>query len=519
MKERIHQSVYLGLLGLFVIFLPTSKYMTSVVQFLLIIHWLVRPDLLVRLRRAGLSPSLWLVMGLFFIPLAGLFYSADITYGLHDLKIKLPLLILPLVIGTSDKLKPQELKLILLLFVGSVLVASILSIAALLGWIPTDIKDFRDASLFISHIRFALLVDMAFFILSFYALRPKVKNWEVWIYLALVLYFLIFLIFTKALTGLVVLLVVGIFLAFRWIVMHQGLMARWFALVALLTLPVLVSAYIGSEVKSFYTIKDDLSSLDTHTALGNLYWRDTTNHMIENGHYVGIYWCEKELREAWEQRSSIPYEGLDERGHDLKYTLIRYLTSLGHRKDHYGVSQLTDQDIQLIEAGFANANYREKNRFHTRMYEVIWQVDVYKRGGNPSGHSLTQRLEYLKTGWAIFKDHPTFGVGTGDVPEAFAAKYQELQTTLDPKWQLRSHNQWLSFAIAFGWIGSLILALCFFLPGFLHKRYSHYLFLLFILVAFVSMFNEDTLETQAGVAFVAFFYPLFLFSIPDEKAI
>ncbi len=512
-KRDIHHQTYILLLVLFVIFLPTSKYMTSLVQFLLVIHWLIRGKLKTRILSLAKSPALWILMMVFFFHVFGMAYTNDLEYGLHDLKIKVPLLLLPLVIGTSEKLSPRELRIVLLFFVAAVFSASLVSVSAFLGWISPAMQDFRDASLFISHIRFALMVDMAVFILTFYALRPQTRIRDMRIYFLFAVYFIGFLILSKALTGLVVALIAGVLLSLRWILAHKGLMIRWFALVAVLTIPVLVVMYVESEIKDFYTVKDDLKRLDQYTIKGNLYWHDTTNLHLENGHYVGLHWCEKEMEEAWNERSSLSYKEHDLRGNDVKYTLIRYLTSLGYRKDAYGVSRLTNEDISLIENGFANANYRNKNRFHTRMYELIWQVDVYKKGGNPSGHSLTQRMEYLKTGWAIFKDNPLFGVGTGDVPDAFAEKYRETNSTLDAEWQLRAHNQWLTFTIAFGIVGFILLAISFFLPGILMKRYSHYLFLLFIIVAFVSIFNEDTLETQAGVAFIAFFLPLiFIFN-------
>jgi len=493
--------------------------MTSVVQFLLVIHWIIRGKLKFRVLQFVKSPTIWILWMVIIWHVLGMIYTNDLNYGLHDLKIKLPLFLLPLVIGSSEKVSPRELRIILLFFVAAVLSASIVSVSAILGWIPMTIKDFRDASLFISHIRFALLVDMAIFILSFYALRPQLRNRDRWVYIFLALYFIGFLILSKALTGIVVALIVGILLSLRWILTHKGFMVRWFALVGVLTIPVLVSTYIGSEIDKFYTVKDDITHLDEFTIQGNSYWHDTTNLQLENGHYVGLYWCEKELKTAWKERSNLDYNGYDNRGQDIKYTLIRYLTSLGYRKDAYGVSRLSTLDVSLIENGFANANYRNKNRFHTRMYELIWQVDIYRKGGNSSGHSMTQRMEYIKTGWAIVQDHPLWGVGTGDVPAAFANKYKETNSNLEAKWQLRAHNQWLTFAVAFGIIGFLIMMISFFLPGIIMKRYSHYLFLLFILVAFISMFNEDTLETQAGVAFIAFFYPLFLYSIPDEARI
>lgn len=517
MKRDLHHKIYLGLLTLFVIFLPTSKYLTSAVQIAMLLHWLIRGNLLTRLRSIRRMPALWALLAVFLVHLAGMLYTDHLAYGWHDLKIKLPLLVLPVIIATSEPLKAQELKWVLLFFVAAVFASSLVSLSALMGWTDRPMKDFRDAFLFISHIRFALLVNLAMYILTFYALRKDAPVSQRLLFYGMAMYFLAFLVVSKSLTGLVVALVAGLILALRWILRTGGFMIRWFSLVGVLTVPVLVSAYIGSQINDFYVVKDSLDKLESHTVNGNPYWHDTTNLDRENGYFVGLYWCEKELEPAWNARSDYAYDGRDERGQDIKYTLIRYLTSLGYRKDSFSVTRLTDEDVRLIEAGHANVNFRNRNRFENRIYEIIWQMDVYRRGGNPSGHSVTQRLEYLKAGWAVFRDHPWTGVGTGDVPEAFAQKYEETNSRLAPEWRLRTHNQWLTFAVAFGLPGFLILLAAFVFPGVYRKKFGHYLFLLFMLVVFVSMFNEDTLETQAGVALVAFFYPLFLFAAPHER--
>ncbi len=492
--------------------------MASLSQFLIVIHWAVRGDYKTKWKRLREKPAVWIFVLLFLWHVVGMIYTDDFNYGWHDLKIKVPLLLLPIVLASSEMLKGREVKLVLLFFVAAVIASSLVTLAGIFDLLNLQITDFREASLFISHIRFALLVDLALFILSFFALRSKAKVYERFLYFGAVSYLIVFLIMSKALTGLVVGLIVGLVLAFRWVMTHSDQMLRWFALVAILTIPVLVSSYIGSKFNKFYTVKDDLEHLDKLTILGNPYWHDTTNLFLENGHYVGLYQCDKELDSAWNLRSEIPIDAYDAKGNEIKYTLKRYLTSRGLRKDAYSVSKLSEEDIDLIESGFANEIYKNRNRFYTRMYELIWQIDVYKKGGNPSGHSVTQRFEYLKTGWSIFRDHIWFGVGTGDVAEAFASKYKEMNTRLDPKWQLRAHNQWLTFAIALGSIGFVISLLSFFMPAIISRRFSNYFFLLFFMIAFISMFNEDTLETQAGVAFIAFFYPLFLFVIPDETS-
>jgi hypothetical protein len=234
--------------------------------------------------------------------------------------------------------------------------------------------------------------------------------------------------------------------------------------------------------------------------------------MLENGYHVGLYLCIPELSEAWKKVSNMDFNGPDRKGQELKYTLVRYLTSLGLRKDAYGVSQLKPEDVRLIEDGMANCIYRQPKRFSVRIYETIWEFDQYRKGANPSGHSVTQRIEYLKTGWAIFRDQPVFGVGTGDTKMAFDGKYVEMNSRIDPAWRKRAHNQFLTFLVAHGIIGFVLILSAIVVPVITEKRRSTVFILMFLVVALLSMLNEDTLETQAGVAFFAFFYCLFVFA-------
>ncbi len=516
-KAAWHHSIFIFLLLLFAVFLPTSKYMASLMQFLIAIHWVIRGDFALKWQRLRSNYALWVLLLLYLAHVAGMLFTTNYDYGFHDLKIKVPLLLIPIIFASSEQLSAKEVKLILLFFAAAVFASSLVTLGGILEWIPAVSSNFRDASLFISHIRFALLVDLAIFILSFYFLRPNSTRLEKFVYGAGIVYFLVFLVASKAMTGIVVACIVGVFLSLRWIIYHTNQLVRWFTLVAVVTIPVLISSYINAQFSSFYTLLDDRDNLDEQTINGNPYWHDSTNYHLENGHYVGIYLCEPELQEGWKKLSDYAYWGEDDRGHQLKYTLMRYLASKGLRKDGYGVSQLDTVDVRLIESGYANVRYKSGYSISTRVYELIWQIDVYRKGGNPSGHSMTQRMEYLKTAWAIFIDHPWFGVGTGDVPIAFDQKYAQLKSQLDPEWRLRAHNQWLTFGVALGIIGFVICACAIILPGLLLKRFRQYLFLLFFLVACISMFNEDTLETQAGVALFAFFYPLFLFLVPDEK--
>jgi hypothetical protein len=492
--------------------LPLSKYLSSAAQILLVITWLAEGRFDEKWRRIKMRPQILIFTLLFIVPLIAMAYSEDLVYGLKDLRVKLPLFLMPVVLGSIKPLSRKEMGIILAGFVAAVIIGSLISLSIMLGIGPSAYTNDRQTILFISHIRFALMVVMAIFILAFYTFDDLIPTRFRAIPMVMALGLILFLFLLKSLTGVVILILGGWILALRWALKQTGLMVKWFAIVGLATIPVLVGFYLSDQIGRFYTPRDEISRPDRNTALGNPYWHDTLNPMIENGYRVGYYLCVTELEQAWNRVSRMDYNGRDRKGQELKYTLIRYLTSLGLRKDAYGVSQLKPDDISLIENGFANCIYKHPKRFSVRIYETIWEFDQYRKGANPSGHSVTQRLEYLKTGWAIFLDHPLLGVGTGDTKIAFDRKYVEMNSPLDPVWRLRAHNQFLTFLITFGIIGFILIISAIFIPVFLEKRKNPYFIMMFLLITLLSMLNEDTLETQAGVAFFTIFYCLFIFA-------
>jgi O-antigen ligase len=506
------RNAYLILIWVMVASLPLSKYLASATQILLVIVWLAEGNFSEKWRRIKASPQILIFTLIFFVPLVSMIYTTDIAWGLHDLKVKLPLFFMPLVLGSIKPLDKNELRAILGGFVVAVLIGALVSLSIMLGFGPAKYTSDRQTIIFISHIRFALMVVLAIFILFYYAFDQQTPARITFILVPCALSLIVFLFLLKSLTGVIILIIGGMLLALRWCLQQNDAMLRWFVIVGLATIPVLCGVYLSGRVSQFYTIRDDAGKRDQATVRGNPYWHDTTNLMIENGYRVGYYQCEPELRDAWNSVSKMDYAGRDRKGQELKYTLIRYLTSMGLRKDAYGVSQLKPEDLALIENGFANCIYKQPKRFSVRIYETIWEIDQYRKGANPSGHSVIQRIEYLKTGWAIFRDHPLFGVGTGDTRIAFDQKYTQTNSPLDPVWRQRAHNQFLTFLLAYGVVGFLLIISALVVPALVSRRKNSFFIMMFFLVTMLSMLNEDTLETQAGVAFFAIFYCLFIFA-------
>jgi O-antigen ligase len=170
---------------------------------------------------------------------------------------------------------------------------------------------------------------------------------------------------------------------------------------------------------------------------------------------------------------------------------------------------MTKTDISNVENGITNKYFTVWNPWRSKLYEIIWQIDYYRNGGNPSGHSITQRLEFLKTGIGVFMKFPLFGTGTGDLPQEYQIRYKEEGSLLDRSHRL--HNQFLNFLVSFGVIGFSIMIFSLFYPFIRQRGYKRYLPAVFITLLVLSMLWEDTLETHTGVSFFAYFYSVFIF--------
>lgn len=516
LSRKYHRTIFTGSLALMAASLPLSEFILSIAIIICSVNWIAEGQYGEKWQQLKTRKSLWFVMVIYLVHLAGMLYTKDTDYGLHDLRIKLPLLILPLVVGTTGTLSGKEANCVFMSFILGVIVSSIAGFAAHAGLIPqTDGR----ASIFISHIRLALMVNMAIVLcLNMTISQFGANKWFSGSLYATGMIWLVFFIFIlKSLTGILILLILTLLISIYILIKLKNVILKFILVTFLATVVLLSFSFVTHSIIRYYRVVEvDLSALETHTKRGNPYIHDLVNQQIENGNYVWLYLCEEELKEGWEQMSDVPYDGVDGRGQYIRYTLIRYLTSKGLRKDAEGLAQLQQEDVEAVESGLANCLFLDRYSLYPKMYEVIWQIDQFRKGGNPSGNSVTQRIEYLKTAINIFRNHVLMGVGTGDVSNAFDEQYTADKSGIDPAWRLRAHNQYITFLLTFGIIGFLLIAGSFIMIIYLERKNLDPLALAFLLIALLSMINEDTLETHAGVSFIAFFFSVLLWGRKEE---
>ena len=541
-RPYINQAYLLGLL-MVAVGLTLSPFLMGMSQFWLALVWLV--DALVSARHCGLDPQspqgrgfksklsrFWhnkaavLLVAFYLMHVVGLLWTSDFEYALKDLRVKLPILVMPFVLSSMLPLDRKRFDFVMLVYVLSVFIATLFSSVSY--W-RHDYEDVREISHFISHIRFCLNIVFSMAVIGYYIFKMRVPRehgvpafgvkvavnqflmWFIWLWFAYQIYIF------ESLTGYVILaavVLVSVVYAFlRW----QKAMGWRIAIAALLVAVVVTGALVvWHEMKPLLKVEPvDFATLEKKTAQGNDYWHDTIHNPVEDGKYVGLYYCRKELQEAWQQRSALPLN--DSAGVMLEPTLARYLTSKGLRKDAQGVMALTDEDVHNIEQGVANYNNWQHPGLRARLSSTLFEYGLYRKYNNPNGGSLSQRVEFTRASLHLIGQHPWFGVGTGDVPQAFSQAYDEIHSPLQEEYRFRAHNQYLAIAVAFGLVGLAFFLFVLFYPWFASRNNHTYLYLVFFCIMLLSMFPEDTLETQAGATLFAFFMALLLFAKPQRS--
>ncbi len=514
-REVLHEQIYFYSLMLLLIGLPLSKFLMSVSQIILLLNWIIEGRLAEKFRSFFKNRLALILSSVFFLHLLGLLYTSNFNYALNDIRIKMPLLVFPLLLSTSTILSSKQISVLLKVFVASVLLASFISMLVVLGIYKVKVEDFRRMSIFISHIRFALLICIAIFS-NIYLFRNATSKNKKYILAIVTVWLTIFLFILQSFTGIIIVACAFVLYVLNVVWNEKRCIRRWIYLSVLFFVPFIGSFYVYSIYLKLEPKKDQ--QMGEISSNNNVYTHFSEQKITENGYYIGWNICWLEVEKAWNKRSEIDYVLHDKKVQFIETTLFRYLTSKVLKKDSASIASLSEDDIRKIERGVTNYKYADFNGLEAHIYQTLWEFKSYQAGENPSGHSITMRLEFLKAAKVVLKENWMLGVGTGDVNDVTLQKYEEIKTPLEKKYRLRAHNQYLTFAITFGILGMIWFLFSMFYPLRFTKNEYYSLFVLFLITASFSMLNEDTLETQAGVTFFAFFNSFFLFMGLNKKS-
>lgn len=475
--------------------LPMNKVLMSIGTIWLVANVLLAGDFKSYKENLKKNPIFWFVIIILGFHLVGMLWSEDLGYAFRDMRSKLPFFAIPLAL-IALPLAKQFWKYVIYIFILSLLITSIINISNFY-FITDTHKDYRDLSLFGSHIRYGILIVFGAMIALIYVF--KLNRWSLlWfiVFLGLSYYTLIAQVFSAYIAYGITLIGLVTFLLSK----IEGPVLRYSSII-LLYFSVGFSTWKSMEyITNIPTV--NIEQLEKHTVKGNPY----THHALpitENDNLVMVYLNEAEISGQWRAVSNISYTDTAANGVPINVALMRYMSALGLRKDAADFQKLTSEDIKEIENGATRL--KSQNRIKVRMEALRNQFVLYKNGKNPDGSSLFQRVEHWKAAFHIIKNNFWLGVGTGDVQNVFDETYSNINSPLSKEYWYRSHNQFLTFFVSFGVFGFLVFLL---LWVFIFKKVietNNWIGFAFALVAFASFLPEDTLETQQGVTFVGFF--------------
>ena len=492
---------YLHVVGCLIVAfgLPMNKVLMSIGTIWLISNVLLEGDFKLYKENLKKNPIFWCVFLLALFHFLGLLWTSDFTYALNDIRVKLPFFILPIAL-IARTIERRYWIYPIYAFLFSLLITSLLNVWFYFGAESSQTVDIRYLSHFGSHIRYGILVVFG---AGISLMMISWKNGLTFLWLLLFSWFTYYTLIAQVMTAYVAYFftLLGLLLVYFLMLKNKRIKQ---VLIVLYTATLIFGSY---QMYQFFKPENAtvaVNSLATQTKLGNKYYHDTTSTIMENGHHLMLYIAEGELKKAWEERSSLPFDGKDIQGQSLKRTLLRYMTSKGLKKDAEGLSQLSDWDIANVENGIASINVANGHFFY-RLDGIKRQIQYYSLGYSPSGQTLPQRIEHWKAARHIIKNNFLIGVGTGDVQHAFNEAYETMDSPLDEKYYNRSHNQFLTFWVSFGVFGFLIFLVLWFFTFKQTIINRNWIGLCFAFIAFTSCLPEDTLETQQGVTFVGFF--------------
>ena len=497
-RKEIHYGIFLiGLVGL-LIGLPFSKIIMSCSGMLLALNWIVEGDWKRKFAIFSSDKKLWLLLFLYFVFIIGQFFSEPFGCGTRMLKTRLPLLYLPLILATTP-LKKDHLRKLLQGY------AWILAATTLVAWYNFIFNHYQDIRLiypFCKHINYGIQLCTGFLIsLGLWHTNRVSSKRQRYLMLGARLYLFVCMVVFAKYTA----LIAGIITLFAWGTYHiltkQTKLKKVIFLFATLFVIGGVVGFVGVLAHNYFTPRFNPNTPHpTHTSHGNPYIFNTTS-VVENGEYIDVYLCEQELQEAWALRSSLPYE-------DIKYTLIRYLNSIGQHKDYDAVMQLSNEAISDIENGIANIKYTTPlNRLYVTFFEI-------SNSENIEGKSLMKRLNTWRITCSLIAQRPLTGYGCGSAIRTLQEEQKKQHPTLKPIPD--PHQQYLEDALTFGIpLAVAVLAVYIFLLYYGVKTHN-LIFVLTLFMLLLTLFIEGN-NYQSATTLFAFITSVFTYNNPTAK--
>jgi hypothetical protein len=518
LSQKIHRHIFLFGVCSLAFGMMIGTVPTSVPQFILLGNWLLEGDFKRKWQQVKHNKIFWVLSSVFLIHVAGLMYTLDLKAGWDDVRTKMPLMFLPLIFFTNSPLSKKELTAVFYFFIAGC-VANI-SWCFIYSFALHKNEVIRSASRFMSHIRLGLYLNVAIAVCVWFI--KSSDRFSIRVVHGLFILLFLFSMYALGLFSGFLNFIILLFFFVCYLILRLRFM--WKVILSTILLMIIFSMFyfISSDYRAQMAInKIPYNEPKNYSKNGRSYVHlDSLGLQKENGNIVMINIQWDELKNEWNKRcpeDSFSYHP----AHNLQRyeILLRYLTSKQLGKDSLGISMLTENDIINVKKNITNYKITEWSFLRRRLYESIYEYEEVRHRKDINGHSLTMRPYFWKAALHVIQKNLLTGIGTGDVQEQLNKAYKETNSPLSAEWYKRPHNQFITVTVATGIIGLCVFLWSLILPLIRLRKFLHFVYAAFIILAISSFLLEDTLESQAGLTFFAFFNSLFVVQAWHQKRV
>jgi len=206
--NRFAQKVFYGASLLLAFTIPLAKHAIPTILCFLCVSWFFDDSLPQKWKNIKKNKSILVFISLYLLYLIGLFYSDNMRYGIDDVFLKVPMLLMPLLYLSLEKEKESKFfQHILIAFISGSFIGTLISYthSAVLFTSSHDIFDFYYATLawfmhpsyFAMHLNFCIIA-LLWMLVTKNTIIIKYR----WVAVFLIFYFSVFIVFLNSKLGL-----------------------------------------------------------------------------------------------------------------------------------------------------------------------------------------------------------------------------------------------------------------------------------------------------------------------------
>jgi len=505
------ETLYLLAVAVFLAALPTSNALITALAISFPCIWILTGNYKTKWNRLIHNKNALLLMSIPLLYVIGLCFTKNFSVGFQEFNKSLYWAFFAFILGSFPPISSKISARLLGIYI---MMVSIAVGVALIRYHYFGF-DYRSAPL-VAHIPFSFQIAFSIWLIFYFIINKKLTYIKKMLLLVLMLFLLVALFYLKSFTAYIYFGIMS-FTALCLLIWNTKNKLLKFVFSGLtILLIVFPFFYVKHCVREFYNVTEyNTDDIELYTSNGNKYEHNFENKSKENGNYIHLFVCKEELMPLWNAHSKKEYFSETSAGYSLSSVIIRYMTSKGLKKDAEGFMQLSQKDIDNIENELTNHIFADRKKVvYSRIYETIWELDVYKNTNNPNDKSFPIRIEQTKLAFEVIKRNIWFGVGLGN--NAFNDVIEKTGSKLVTQKTSWTHNQYLNYLIRFGIIGTLYILGVLFYVFIKGRKNNPFLVTIFFVSMLAANFGEANWETFVGINLFAFFFCFLMWNTPKE---